>query len=39
MNFYPNPDGPANHTGSNMGAVVYNNDEKDKGENNAEQNI
>ena len=29
-----NPDGPTNHTGSNVGAVVYNNDEKNNGENN-----
>jgi hypothetical protein len=21
MNFYPSPDGPANHTGSNIGAL------------------
>jgi hypothetical protein len=23
MNFYPNPDGPANRTGSNISAVNY----------------
>ena len=27
MNFYLNPDGPANHTDSNIGALVYNKDE------------
>ena len=32
MNFYPNPDGSANHTRSNIGAVVYNNDERHNGE-------
>ena len=26
MNFYPNPDGPANHTGSNISAARYNSD-------------
>src|SRR5215212_9707126 len=31
MNFYPNPDGPANHTGSNSRVNAYNsgNHEKD----------
>ena len=24
MNFYPNPDGPANHTGSNTRGNAYN---------------
>jgi hypothetical protein len=24
MNFYPNPDGPANHTGSNTRVNAYN---------------
>ncbi len=28
MNFYLNPDGPANHTGSNISADRYNNDGK-----------
>lgn len=32
MNFHQNPDGPANDTRSNIGAVVYNNDERHKGE-------
>jgi SAM-dependent methyltransferase len=31
MNFYPNPDGPANHTSSNIGAAVNSYDEKQKG--------
>jgi hypothetical protein len=26
MNFYPNPDGPANYRGSNISAARYNND-------------
>jgi SAM-dependent methyltransferase len=30
--FYPNPDGPTNHTSSNIGAAVNSYDEKQKGE-------
>jgi hypothetical protein len=34
MNFYLNPDGPANHTGSNISVGTYNNDEKQEHEDN-----
>jgi hypothetical protein len=34
MNFYPNPDRPANHTGSNTTVVTYSKDGKRERENN-----
>jgi hypothetical protein len=34
MNFYTNPDGPANHAGSNIGALYKITMKNDKDENN-----